>query len=234
MGQVENRELNASMAAMESSITNFGVRFIPDSMVRAEYNIQAKKLSREIISDVTSGKITAAQGAERASSMRNLIMDTMRGKTSEIAKAYAVNQKTKGKSLSFLEQKYSKKLFSVEFEKLNGSQQNKIWKEIVFSAGRPQLQANKLAKILGRAGKGFIALTITISIYNIATADDKLIATAKESAVLGGGLLGSVAGGAAAGVICGPGAPVCVGIGIFVGGVMFAIGSEITFNSFWT
>ncbi|PCM43754.1 hypothetical protein CPA50_15470 [Marinobacter sp. ANT_B65] len=86
---------------------------------------------------------------------------------------------------------------------------------------------------MGRAGKSFIALTIALAVYNIATAEDKLLASAKESAVIGGGLLGSVAGGAAAGLACGPGAPVCVGIGVFVGGVMFAIGAEITFDSFW-
>lgn len=59
------------------------------------------------------------------------------------------------------------------------------------------------------------------------------MASAKEGAVLGGGLLGSVAGGAAAGLACGSGAPVCVTVGVFVGGVMFAVGAEITFDSFW-
>jgi len=165
--------------------------------------------------------------------MRNILMDTMRNKTSEIAKAYALNQKTKGKSLPFLEQKYAKEAFKKPFEKLNPSQKNKVWKEIVFSSGRPQQKANKLAKSLGRAGRSFIAITIVISVYNIASADDKIQTTAKEGAILGGGLLGSVAGGAAAGLACGPGAPVCVGIGIFVGGVMFAIGAEIAFDSFW-
>lgn len=37
----------------------------------------------------------------------------------------------------------------------------------------------------------------------------------------------------AVGFSCGPGAPVCVGIGIFVGGVMFAVGSEIAYDNFW-
>lgn len=227
------QELQAAIAGLESSASNFGIRFIPDSMVRSEYNLQAKKLSAEIIKDVKTGKITAAQGAKRASSMRNVLMDTMRGKTSEIARAYAFKQKAQGKSLLQLQEKYSQELFKKPFEKLTDTQKNGAWKEIVFSAGRPQTTATKLAKLLGSAGRGFIAITITISIYNIATAEDKLNATAKEGAVLGGGLLGSVAGGAAAGLACGPGAPVCVGLGIFVGGVMFAISSEIAFDMFW-
>ncbi len=233
MEQVASTELQAAITGLESSAANFGIRFIPDSMVRAEYNKQAKGLSKEILEQVTSGKISASEGAAKASSMRNMIMETMRGKSSEISRAYAFSLKTKGKSLPFLEQKYSKQFFNKTFEKLTTTQQNKVWKEIVFSAGRPQLTASKLAKTLGRAGKGFIALTITISVYNIATADDKLNAAAKEGAVIGGGLLGSIAGGAAAGLACGPGAPVCVGIGVFVGGVMFAIGSEIAYDSFW-
>src|SRR5690606_39894667 len=103
----------------------------------------------------------------------------------------------------------------------------------VFASGRPQVQATKTAKSLGIAGRGLIALTITISVYNIVTAEDKSKAIAREGAVIGGGLLGSVAGGAAAGLACGPAAPVCVTIGAFVGGVMFAVGAEITFDSFW-
>ncbi len=42
-----------------------------------------------------------------------------------------------------------------------------------------------------------------------------------------------MAGGATAGFACGPGAPVYVGIGVFVGGLMLAIGAEVAFDSFW-
>ena len=190
--QQTSQELQSALSGLESAAFNFGVRFIPDSMVRAEYNRKAKMLSKEILDEVTSGKISVSEGAKRASEMRNVLMDALRGKTSEIARAYAIKQKVMGKSLPDLEQKYAKKLFGQSFEKLSSSNKNKVWKEIVFSAGRPQVKANKLAKVFGVAGKSFIALTITISVYNIATADDVLKATAKESAVIGGGLLGSV------------------------------------------
>jgi len=230
---LELQELNAALAGLESSAANFGIRFAADANVRADYNKQTKKLTKEILNDVSSGKLTPFQGAKRASEMRNIIMDALRGKSSEIGRAYAFSHKAKGKSLMLLEQKYAKKLFRKSFEKLSSSQKSKVWKEVVFAAGRPQAKANKLAKVLGHAGKGLIALTLTISIYNIATAEDKLQETGRTGAVLGGGLLGSIAGGATAGLACGPGAPVCVGIGIFVGSVMFAIGSEMAYNSFW-
>ncbi|MCA6063411.1 hypothetical protein [Thalassolituus marinus] len=232
--QIQSIELRSALSGFESSAMNFGVRFIPDARVRAEYNAKAKQLSTEILREVSSGEISAAEGARKASEMRNLLMDALRGKTSEIAQAYAVRQKAVGKTLQELEEKYAKRMFGKSFQSLSDSQKIKIWRELVFASGRPQLKANKLAKTLGVAGKGFIAFTLTVAVYNIATAEDKAQATAKEGAVVGGGLLGSVAGGAAAGLACGPGAPVCVGIGIFVGGVMFAIGAEIVFDSFWS
>lgn len=226
-------DLNTAIAGFESTSANFAFRFIPDAKVRTEYRLKAEALSQEILKDVKSGKISSFQGAKQASQMRNVLMDAMRGQSSEIARAYAVSLKTHGKSLPELESKYAKSLFGNSFETLSETQKSRVWKEIVFSSGRPSMKANLLAKTMGRAGKGFIAITIAISVYNIATAKDKLMASAKEAAVIGGGLLGSVAGGAAAGLACGPGAPVCVTIGVFIGGVMFAVGAEITFDSFW-
>jgi hypothetical protein len=200
----------------------------------AEYNSKAKALSMELLREIDSGKISISEGAKRANEMRNVLMDALRGRTSEIAQAYAFNRKKYGKALPELEEKYAKQLFNRSFEKLPESKQNIVWKEIVFSAGRPQTKATRLAKILGLAGRAFIALTITVSVYNVVTSDDVLMATAKESAIIGSGLMGSLAGGAVAGLACGPGAPVCSAIGIFVGGVMFAIGTEVAFDVFWS
>lgn len=160
-------------------------------------------------------------------------MDAMRGRSSEIGRAYAIASKAAGKTLPQLQEVYAARLFGKHFPLLAASQQNVVWKEIVFAAGRPRIRANQLARVFGIAGRGFIALTVTISVYNIVTADNKTTALANEGAVVGGGLLGSVAGGAVAGLACGPGSPVCVTIGIFVGGVMFAIGAQVAFDSFW-
>ncbi len=225
--------LRSAIVGFESSAFNFGARFIPDSMMRADYNLKARNLSTEIINQVKTGKLSASEGARRASEMRNLLMDATRGKTSEIARAYAFREKAIGKSLIELEHRYADRLFSKPFTSLGAGQKGLVWNEVVFAAGRPRIKANQLATLFGVAGRSFIAITITISVYNIVTADDAAKATAQESAVLGGGLLGSVAGGAAAGLACGPGAPVCVSIGVFVGGVMFAVGAQLTFDSFW-
>ncbi len=53
---------------------------------------------------------------------------------------------------------------------------------------------------------------------------------ARVYSTAGGGFLGGAAGGALAGLACGPGAPVCVTIGIFAGGALGAFGFGIVFE----
>lgn len=65
-----------------------------------------------------------------------------------------------------------------------------------------------------------------MSVYAIATAEDRASAARRELAVTGAGFGGGIAGGALAGLGCGPGAPVCVTIGAFVGGAVAALGVD--------
>ncbi len=46
-----------------------------------------------------------------------------------------------------------------------------------------------------------------------------------EATAASAGIGGSIAAGALAGLACGPGAPVCVTIGAFVGGALAALGA---------
>lgn len=132
----ELAELDSAVAGFESTATNYAFRFIPDARVRLDYQKQIKAMSNEIYERVSSGKLSASQGARQASDLRNIVMDSMRGRSSEIAQAYAVKMKANGYSLSQLESKYSKKLFNKSFQSLNHFQKNQVWKEVVVSAGR--------------------------------------------------------------------------------------------------
>jgi len=53
-------------------------------------------------------------------------------------------------------------------------------------------------------------------------ADDKLNEMGKQLSISGAGIAGAWASGAVAGLACGPGAPVCVVLGAFVGGSLAA------------
>lgn len=66
---------------------------------------------------------------------------------------------------------------------------------------------------LSRAAKGLIVLSIGVSVYEIYTSDNKASEIGRQVAINGAGIAGDWAGGAIAGLMCGPGAPVCVLLG---------------------
>jgi hypothetical protein len=78
--------------------------------------------------------------------------------------------------------------------------------------------------MVGRLGRGLIWLSVGIAFYNIWQAEDPGMQAVREGAIFGAGLVGAAAGGAVAGLVCGPAAPVCSGIGVLVGGALFAFG----------
>ena len=82
---------------------------------------------------------------------------------------------------------------------------------------------------LSRAGRGLLVVSIALSVYSVASAEDKAGAARRELAATGAGIGGGIAGGALAGLACGPGAPVCVTVGAFVGGALAAFGVDF----FW-
>lgn len=85
---------------------------------------------------------------------------------------------------------------------------------------------NATASMFSKLGRGVLIVTIGVAVYHIAVAEDKVKATAREGVIIGGGF----AGGAVAGLACGPGAPVCVTVGVFVGGALGALGADFTFG----
>ena len=97
------------------------------------------------------------------------------------------------------------------------------------SAGKSNPKVNAVMAKASYAGRGLIVVSLALSIYTVATADDKLQAAGKEVAVSAASISGGVAMGAAAGLACGPGAPVCVAVGAFVGGALAAF----AMTSFW-
>lgn len=164
--------------------------------------------------------------------MRNTIIEAQRSKSSSLGLSISRFIKKEGKNLAELESKYASKLFRREFGELNQVQRNDVWRLIVQKSGEPRVRASNGAIWMGRAGRGLFALTITIAIYHIATAEDKVRATANEGAAIGGSMAGAATLGAA-GLACGPAAIACVTIGVFVGGVLGAIGADWAFDKIW-
>ncbi|MCE5225937.1 MAG: hypothetical protein LLG05_08755 [Porphyromonadaceae bacterium] len=222
--------LNKSLHQLEVATNNFGIRFIKDDAVRCKYNKLAKQMAEDISYEVSSGKISPLQGAEKAQTARNLIMEQIRKITSDLGRAKSKALKPHGRSLGELEEIYASKLFNKSFNALSEGERNQVWLMIVARSGKPDEAVNMKVRKFGRAGRLFLVFTISVAVYNVASADDKTTAAAREGTALSGGFLGGAAGGALAGLACGPGAPVCVTIGVFVGGALGAFGAESFFD----
>jgi hypothetical protein len=228
----EYEVLYKSLDDLKATTTNFAIRFINDVPARVKYNNSSQQMCLEIISEVKTGKITALQGAEKAQTARNIIMDQIRKITSDIGKAEAAKMKLTGKTLDYLENKYALEDFKKPFNTLSETERNQVWLKIVKKAGAPNNDINLKVRKFGRVGRLLIVFTLAVAVYNVYTADDKATAAEREGVVLGGGFLGGAAGGAIAGLACGPGAPVCSTIGVFIGGLLGAIGSDWLFDFF--
>jgi len=230
--KTEDYYLNQELAQLETVSASFARQFILDAKVRRDYIEQTRRYSIELQEQVSKNQITAQKAAQQAQVMRNTIMEAQRIKSSSLGLSIVRFMKKEGASLSNLELKYANKLFGKDFSVLTTNQRNDVWRVIVQKSGEPQVRASNGAKWMGRAGRGLFVLTITISIYHIITAEDKVRATANEGVAVGGGMAGAAAFGVA-GLACGPAAIACVPIGVFVGGVLGAMGADWAFDRIW-
>lgn len=188
------------------------------------------EMSAEMKVKVANGSITWKQAAAEAQQVRNIIMESTRRRSTPVGRAMSESLKKTGKTLPELIGKYTNDLYgNVNFQTLTIQQQNNVYKAIVESSGRSRPAVNAKMRNFSRAGKGLIIFSLAISTYNILTAEDKTSAIKREAVVTGSGVMGGIVGGGAAGLVCGPAAPVCVTIGAFVGGTLAAFGVDYFF-----
>lgn len=226
-------DLESALSLLKTEATNFSIRFINDARVRQGYIRETEFVSKVITEEVATGRLTPFEGAQEANKIRNSIMESARINSSDLGQAQAEALKATGKSLQELEEYYAKRLFKKAFNTLSQVDKNRVWLEIVEASGRPRPAMNIKAARLAKVGRGLIFVSVAFAVYNVATAEDKGRQVVKEGATAGAGVLGGMAGGAVAGLACGPGAPVCVGVGIFVGGAIAALGADVTFDWLW-
>lgn len=225
-----NRHFETELSLLESEALNFATRFIKDAKVRASYIQQTQRLTREYRAMVATGTISPDAAAHEVNALRNQILAAQRLQSSDIGLAKAVGLKKEGLTLAQLTEKYARSKFGASFESLSEASRNEVYLEIIDSAGRARPAVNAAATRLGRLGRGLIVVSIGVAIYNVSQAKDKPKAIAREGVVFGGGFAGGAAGGALAGLACGPGAPICVTIGVFVGGALGAMGADVAFG----
>ncbi|ECE6340666.1 hypothetical protein ACO0LQ_000332 [Salmonella enterica] len=212
------------IAILEGEINSAMATLNLKAHLRSEYIKATNLIAKELFLGASRGMITWGQAAQEASSTRNTIMDLIRSRSSPVGKALAQSLKIQGKTLNELIARYAIKLYgeNVDFNHLSTSQQDQVYAEIVKASGRQRPAANKLAVRFSRAGRILIFISLAISIYLIYEEEDPLYELERQIVIGVAGIEGGWAGGSLAGLMCGPGAPVCVLIGVFVGGAIAA------------
>ncbi|MFE8646714.1 hypothetical protein ACFX58_16675 [Sphingomonas sp. NCPPB 2930] len=230
-GDNGRRQFEDAVQALESGIANAGTHAVLDAEARLLYARQIKAMSDELRQLASRGAISWFEAASQAQEARNLIMDMVRRRSTPVGRARAEAMKPQGKTLNSLVADKAAKLFGkgVDFNTLSKAQQDTVYAEVVASAGRGNEGVNAAMRRFSRAGRALLVLSLAISVYEIAVAEDKVQVAKREAVVTGSGIAGGMAGGALAGLACGPGAPVCVTIGAFVGGALAAFGAASFF-----
>ena len=217
--------------SMEAEIVNAGAHLVIDAEARRAYSRQIQALSEELSHKASTGRLSWKQAASEAQEIRNTVMELMRSRSTPVGSAIAQKMKSEGRTLNELVARKTGQLFgpAAHFDRLSNSQKNRVYAEVVKSAGKSNPKVNAVMAKASYAGRGLIVVSLALSIYTVATADDKLQAAGREVAVSAASIGGGFAMGAAAGLACGPGAPVCVAVGAFVGGALAAF----AMTSFW-
>jgi hypothetical protein len=221
----------SAIQALEADIANAGSHIAVDAKARPIYARQIWATADDLRLQATSGRITWAQAASQAQEIRNVVMDVIRRRSTPVGRAITQRLKAEGKSLNELIARKTVQLFgpASTFSRLSPADQNAVYAEIVKSAGKSNPQVTALMRRFSRAGRGLLFLSLALSVYDVAMAEDKTRVASRELAVTGAGIGGGIASGALAGLACGPGAPVCVAVGAFVGGALAAFGMD----QFW-
>lgn len=217
-----------TIRSLEAQITSAGAHLTLDSKARLSYSIEIRRMSNKLRADAIAHRITWAHAAREAQETRNLIMGVIRARSTPVGRAVAQRLKAKGYSLNQLIAEKTIKMHGSQavFSKLSSTEQNAIYASIVKSAGNSNAEVTRVIARLSYAGRGALFVALALSVYKIATATNKVAAFEEELTINGASVAGGIAGGALAGLACGPAAPICVTVGAFAGGALAALGTS--------
>jgi hypothetical protein len=224
--QADRGTFERAVCTLEAELSNAAAHLTLDGATRRAYQLKVQAMAEELRRRARDGHLAWAEAAREAQETRNLIMQLLRARSTPIGRAVAERLKRQGPTLDALIATYTAELYgkAARFSGLSGAQRDRVYGEIVASAGRGNPKITGIVRRLSIAGRGLLVVSLATSVYAIATARDKAKAAVREALNTAAGIGGGIAGGAAAGLACGPGAPICVTVGAFVGGAAAAFG----------
>lgn len=241
-------ELEIAIENLHATAVYFGNNFLAhDSHLREIYVREAKKMSERYLQLVKDGKMAVKEAATEATNLRNEILEATRKRNSPVGRAIAEKEKLLTKTLNeFMEyyalEERNPKLFNELkskgrsaidnyvkasakqgnpiFNSLDTSQKNRVFYSILKGSGKTNSGFNSKIPYMKWGGRAIVVLSIAYAGYEIWNAENKEKEIYRQGATIGGGIAGGAGGGAAAGAICGPGSPICSGVGIIIGGAI--------------
>jgi hypothetical protein len=207
---------------LEDSADEFSIVAIQDHAVRFVYKSKIHQLAESIFNSVKSGEMTAESGANHGEYLRNRILEAARQETTLLCRSLAEYVKEHGvKNYEVLE-RYARQDHGKYFSDLTSNQRHDVYLKVIASAEQTKTKFENWSAKTAFLARGVLAFALAHStkfILESRTRTDALIdeATTTFSAILGVG-----AGKDAARLIAGPGAPIFVGAGIFLGSMVSA------------
>jgi hypothetical protein len=221
------KHLHDALFAMEAEGNAFAARCIKENAVRQQYRRSIQDAVAEIEADVDSGSITAEQGAQRAVWIRNNLMDLSRSGSSEVGRAFAESLKREGKTFAELLEYRASQLFDKTPAALTAEERTAVMRAIIAGAARDNVEVTNALRFLGGASRGLVALSVGLAVYDIYQAPDRGKEAVHQGILAGAGLGGGyVVGALGVSLVCGPGAPICAGVFVLVGGAAFTLGAD--------
>jgi 23S rRNA maturation mini-RNase III len=211
--------LEKALQSFEGAALKFSADAIADAEQRGNYNQHVQRVKAEMLAEVKAGRVSVKEAAQHCYEMRNKIMAEIRDRSSVQGRAVAENKKMVSRALEDLMNEKAVAIFGNRFNDLSPQQKNSIHYEIIESSARPSAKYNTTNKVLRVTGKVLIVVTIAYAAYDIANADNKTKETIKQGALIGGGIAGTMAAGAAVSTLCGAGAPICAIALMLAGGL---------------
>jgi len=153
--------------SLEAEIASVGVHLTLDAAARQSYARQIGVMANNLRWQANNRIITWAQAAQQARETRDLIRQIMRGRSTPVGRSIAEHLKREGKTLNELIAHKAQQLYgtNVVFDRLSSAQQNKVYAEIVKSAGKPNLSVTTAMRKFSYAGRGIIFVSIALSVY---------------------------------------------------------------------
>lgn len=223
--------LQRAIDQLQVAANQFAAHAIHENSVRQGYLREIRQMSRQMLDEVRGGLVTARKGAETANILRNEILEATRLRSTRVGQAWAISLKKEGKTLAELLDHYAVKAYGRSFAELGReAERNAVYLEVVKAAGRDRGPIAPMLSKAARIGRGLAIVSLGYAVYEVYTADDKVRAAGHEAASFGAGAVGGMAGGAAASLVCGPGAPVCFAAFVLAGGALAAWGGGVTFD----